>query len=692
MIYLVLSAVTLALLYGVYRLVLSSTTLHRFNRTILLSILALSFILPAVRIDSLSMSLPELPEKKSVAPDNTTSFLPIIVNDEVMEPMGMADMNESATPIEIGAVSSTVQTIATAARIMNISLLNVITYIYAVGVVLMLLRLFIGIIRVETLCRLGGRRLSDGSKLVILDGEFQPSSWRNTILISRTDYESDSAAIIEHEQAHIRYHHSVDVLLSQIVCALQWFNPAAWMLKRSLTEVHEYEADATVLSCGFNERQYQVSLVQAALHRQVGLVTSNFADCSTKKRIKMMKRNQSSPFACLRALLMVPVVLVTILLASACKPKSNQDSYISAQNESAIESAADSVAQTSVQPAVISEPFDTAAFLQKYKQPYTTDMRNNSVIVENEGALWIKINGEYYESSLTGLLEDLKRLSKDATKVPEPDKVFVLYQSQKILGLCRDIVKELEKGYAQDNIHVFMNPMNRMRFGAKWGYNLNTEKDKCVLIRIKSNNLIQFTAWNSVNGHKTEASVKTVDELKAQLGKLFPNGKVKVGLESDGSCSERVTDLVTRLAYTAPFEMAPLNQGPAGMSRQDSIDYIILGKYDGDGGRKRHVKNMKWYNDNKDKEEFFRMGFKDGKLCVCKGNDPSKLQPIGFDQLVPYFKANCPDGNERSAIVLFEIADIDGVPVDFIDQVLTKMEGWITTFTKRLYLSPKHIE
>ena len=86
------------------------------------------------------------------------------------------------------------------------------------------------------------------------------------------------------------------------------------------------------------------------------------------------------------------------------------------------------------------------------------------------------------------------------------------------------------------------------------------------------------------------------------------------------------------------------------------------------------------------------MGFKDGKLCVCKGNDPSKLQPIEFDQLVPYFKANCPDGNERSAIVLFEIADIDGVPVTFIDQVLTKMEGWITTFTKRLYLSPVHIE
>ena len=86
------------------------------------------------------------------------------------------------------------------------------------------------------------------------------------------------------------------------------------------------------------------------------------------------------------------------------------------------------------------------------------------------------------------------------------------------------------------------------------------------------------------------------------------------------------------------------------------------------------------------------MGFKDGKLCVCKGNDPSTLQPIEFDQLVPYFKANCPDGNERSAIVLFEIVDTEGVSVEFIDKVLDKMESWITTFTRRLDLSPKHIE
>ena len=697
MIYLVLSSVCLALLYGVYRLALSRTTLHRFNRSMLLLIIGLSAIIPAIRISAIG-DRPLLHVQNTVKEDafsgakGDSPQLPAEWSEEAFaEYVPLEDVEAPAGGIDIK--TSVTTGIKMVEMLMRMHWITIITYLYLMGVAFFMIRLLIGVIRAETLCRLGGRKLIDGSVLLVCDGQFQPTSWRHTIIISRSDYESDnSRMIIEHEQAHIHHRHSIDVMLAQMVCALQWFNPAAWALKRSLQEVHEYEADAAVLADGLNERQYQLCLVQAALNGRIGYVTSNFADCSTKKRITMMKRSQSSPFACLRALLMVPVVLVTILLASACKPKAGQDSSMVSKNESAIESTEDPVAQISIQPAIKSEPFDTAAFLQKYKQPYTTDMRNNSVIVENEGALWIKINGEYYESSLTGLLEDLKRLSKDATKVPEPDKVFVLYQSQKILGLCRDIVKELEKGYAQDNIHVFMNPMNRMRFGAKWGYNLNTEKDKCVLIRIKSNNLIQYTAWNSVNGPKTEASVKTVDELKAQLGKLYPNGKVKVGLESDGSCSERVTDLVTRLAYTAPFEMAPLNQGPAGMSRQDSIDYIILGKYDGDGGRKRHVKNMKWYNDNKDKEEFFRMGFVDGKLCVCKGNDRSKLQPIGFDQLVPYFKANCPDGNERSAIVLFEIADIDGVPVDFIDQVLTKMEGWITTFTRRLYVSPKHIE
>ena len=522
MIYLVLSAVTLALLYGVYRLVLSRTTLHRFNRSVLLSILTLSFILPAVRIDSLSISLPQLTENKSVAPDNITSFLPITGNDEVVEAMGVADMTEAAIPMETGAISSAVQTIETAARIMNISLLDVLTYVYIVGLVLMLLRLFIGIIRVETLCRLGGRRLSDGSKLVILDGEFQPSSWRNTILMSRNDYETDSAAIIEHEQAHIRCRHSIDVLLSQIVCALQWFNPAAWMLKRSLTEVHEYEADATVLSCGYNERQYQVSLVQAALRRQVGLVTSNFADCSTKKRIKMMKRNQSSPFACLKALLLLPVVAVIIVFASACKSDAGKDASQNTQDQTTVD-------------VVKSEPYDTIAFLKKFgyglnPEDLIIKQLNHFVTIEADGSIWFNIAGQnnYERAYLSSLDRDFELAkSRSSVEVTNPEKVYVMYNKENHLDRCAEVIRQLQKSYSDENI-IFVREPLRKTVPPPPGLTIDTEKDDYLIVMINSNNEIRMEGkWSPGEGIK--ASFSSQETISPQeISKL--DGLIRAGI------------------------------------------------------------------------------------------------------------------------------------------------------------------
>ena len=69
------------------------------------------------------------------------------------------------------------------------------------------------------------------------------------------------------------------------------------------------------------------------------------------------------------------------------------------------------------------------------------------------------------------------------------------------------------------------------------------------------------------------------------------------------------------------------------------------------------------------------------------------MRPIEFDQLVPYFRENCPDGDERKAIVLFEIAtDDESVSVAFMDKVLSMMEDWVTTLTRRIWVSDKHIE
>lgn len=709
MIYLVLSALCLALLYGVYRLALSRTTLHRFNRILLLSILVLSAVLPAVRIDGIKLN-------NKVADAPTSKSVPQYLYADEYAPMEMvyepAPMEEPVGAVTSVASQSDIRTSATTGVkmvevLMRMHWITIITYLYLMGVAFFMIRLLIGVIRAETLCRLGGRKLIDGSVLLVCDDQFQPTSWRHTIIISRSDYESDnSRMIIEHEQAHIHHRHSIDVLLAQMVCALQWFNPAAWALKRSLQEVHEYEADAAVLADGLNERQYQLCLVQAALSGRIGYVTSNFADCSTKKRITMMKRSQSSPFACFRALLLLPAVAVVILLASACKSDTAQGNSDVAQSEPAIESAPAPAVQPTAQSVAQKEPFDADAFLKKYPRPNKVDMADIFVIVEKDGSIWITVDGNktFHPATLANFEKEFERIKKENTfKNPNPDMVFVHFETQDQIEKCAQLVEILSKTYASDKIVVFSlkRTIPPPPAGVEsWGYNVNTDKDKYVAIQVNADNKLMYTAYNvSPVGEpvqkKATRTVGSYKELKADLEKLYPGAgsKVKYSVDIDRTSSIRMWREMEVLMADLKYTRAEANKGPANMTRRDSIDYIILGKYGDDSGRKRHVKDMKWYNDNKDKEEFFRMGFIDGQLCVCKGNDPSKLAPLAFDDLVPYFKANCPDGNERSAIVLLELPmDDESVPVEFLDKLLTKMEGWVTTFTRRLYVSPKHIE
>ena len=99
-------------------------------------------------------------------------------------------------------------------------------------------------------------------------------SWMKYIVLSRSDYEANDASILAHERGHIRRHHSLDLLLVDSLTALQWFNPAMWMLRQDLRAIHEYEADAAVLSQGINMRQYQYLLIQKAVS-QCGYSVAN---------------------------------------------------------------------------------------------------------------------------------------------------------------------------------------------------------------------------------------------------------------------------------------------------------------------------------------------------------------------------------------------------------------------------------
>ena len=676
--YIVIQAVTLVLALLVFRLVLSRTTLHRFNRVVLLSVIILSFVLPLVHVT--------IPQKQSdviLAP----------ITEYVAEPV------EYIMPeyIEVVPVENTPAPTVAPAPARHINWSRIASVIWLAGAVFFLLRLLMGIVRAEIISRRNPRTLANGTRLVLSDLDCQPSSWRRTIIMSRRDYEDNGPQIIAHEQAHIRCRHSIDVVVASLCCAVQWFNPASWMLGHSLKQIHEYEADNTVLRNGYDSRRYQSCLIRAALQQRFSFVTSNFADCSTKKRINMMNRNQSSPWARISVLLMLPVALFAILLASACKPSAKQSSIETIQTvESPVETA-----------PIESEKYDTAAFLAKYgfSEDFKVKAQNKFVYVDYDGTIWITVDSgkTYHQATLSNFEAEFTRITGSGEyQWAHPEMVLVTYNNPEYLNECVRLAEILEKSHSTENIRVLKNlpKVTPLLPVPPYGYNLDKDKDKFVNIFIDSENRITVTAMNGLspdgNGRivpETKRTLRTADEVRDLLDKLFPNPKEKVFyiFRSEGSI-QHLTREVRALISNPQYVLVSYNRGPENMTHKDSIDYIILGKGGSSSSRSRHIKDMKWYNENKDKDNFFRMGFIGGKLCVCKGNDASRLAPIAFDQLVPYFKENCPDGNERNAIVLFELPADESVSVEYLDQILTKLEGWITTFTKRLYLSPTHIE
>ena len=300
MYYLLLSAIALVLFYLFYKWLMSRDTLHRFNRVALLTMLLLSVALPAIHLDlgAKASEFAQMLEELVVTPGE------VVETEAQLSPIGEGTLQEKSPLVQEGMWKAAFPFL-----------------IYLAGVVFFLVRLCVGLVRN---LRLGKREhtvLEDGNRLVLHDGNYAPFSWMHTIVVSREDYAANGPMILAHEREHIRLGHSWDVLLCQLCCTFQWFNPAAWLLKRELQAVHEYEADEAMLRSGTDARHYQMKLIETALGARFNSIANNFTNCSTKKRILMMMRKQTSPWARLKVLYVLPVAAVVLFAASCNNPK-----------------------------------------------------------------------------------------------------------------------------------------------------------------------------------------------------------------------------------------------------------------------------------------------------------------------------------------------------------------------------------
>lgn len=138
----------------------------------------------------------------------------------------------------------------------------------------------------------------------------------NYIIIGRDDYEQGIEEILEHEKAHIGLRHSWDLLLVDLISAIQWFNPAIWMLRSDIRDIHEYEADEAVLLKGVNVKHYQYLLVSKAMADSGFSITNQFNHSNLKLRINMMTKKKSSKRSALKALYILPVIGISLAVSA----------------------------------------------------------------------------------------------------------------------------------------------------------------------------------------------------------------------------------------------------------------------------------------------------------------------------------------------------------------------------------------
>ena len=287
-VYILKSSFCLAVFYLFYRLLLSRETFHRFNRIALLGILLLSCLLPFVEV---SVRRP------------VEMYQTMMTWEQWLLLTDLAGTETHAVQVQENVVTW----------------IQGLLLVYLFGILFFMLRNIYSLFGLWVLLKSGRReKVSDyvvtvvKAVLIVHERDISPFSWMRYIVISQKDLHENGREILTHELAHIRNRHSWDLFAADICIFFQWFNPAAWLLKQELQNIHEYEADETVINEGVDARQYQLLLIKKAVGTRFYSMANSFNHSKLKKRITMMLKEKSSPWARLKYLYVLPVAAIAV--------------------------------------------------------------------------------------------------------------------------------------------------------------------------------------------------------------------------------------------------------------------------------------------------------------------------------------------------------------------------------------------
>ena len=379
-------AVLLAVFYMFYRLMLARETFHRVNRIVLLTTAIASYVLPLCVI-----TIHETVTIQQTAHVAVGSFQVGTIDDETPA-MPLWQM--------------------------------VLPILFIIGMVATLVNTLWSLFRIIRIIKHSEQHPQDDGTTICVsaNAKVAPFSWMHYIVMNRSDYETHDAAILAHERGHIRLHHSWDLLLVDTLTALQWFNPAIWMLRSDLRAIHEYEADGAVLSQGINARQYQYLLITKAASIGGYSLANGISHSTLKNRINMMLHTKSPRQRYLKLLAFLPIVAVALAVNAE---KVTDVVYTHAEATSMEDMLAEAVSETTQPEAVVAddnEKFIAKGIVYDYSEDKPTPIvgaivqvsgTKRGTVTDKEGRFKIEVSkGEKLEVAYVGYESTFLGVSK----------------------------------------------------------------------------------------------------------------------------------------------------------------------------------------------------------------------------------------------------------------------------------------
>ena len=184
-------------------------------------------------------------------------------------------------------------------------------YVMAFVSSILFIKMFIDLYAVFKIIRSGNKISLEDFILVETHKKITPFSFGKYIVYNPENFTPDEwQMILQHEKVHVKQRHTVDVLLSNILVALQWYNLFAWLYRKVMNDNLEFIADQQAQKQVENPKNYQYLLLKTSINDPIPIMSTGIFKSNLKNRIIMLQKKQTRSIKMLKISILIPLLII----------------------------------------------------------------------------------------------------------------------------------------------------------------------------------------------------------------------------------------------------------------------------------------------------------------------------------------------------------------------------------------------